>query len=385
MSEQAVFNLSSEELALSEELSTIIRQEIESSGGVIAFSRYMELALYYPQLGYYSNPLFKFGASGDFVTAPLISNLFGHLISRQLSELFSFGVAANILEFGAGNGKLAADILSTLGEQIEHYYILELSADLRACQEEMLRQKVPEFMSKVVWLNQLPSNFNGIMLANEVLDAQPCNLLRFEGKKITGVGVTVAGDGFKYHDYRLDNESLHVAQQLNLDYEDYLSEVNLASRGFMRSLGENLQHGAILLIDYGYGETEYYHPQKKFGTLRAFHRQQVLDQVLLYPGLCDITASVNWSSIATTAIEHGLDFIGYTTQAAFLFNCGLSEVMAELHTNLDDAKYLQLSNQVNRLISPNEMGSSFKVCGFSKGLQNDSWRGFDSHDLSYTL
>ena len=328
-------NLTNGELELSNSLTQIICQEIaQSPQQVIPFSRYMELALYYPSLGYYSNPLFKFGAQGDFITAPMISNLFGHLLARQIQELFSFGCAPTVLEFGAGNGKLAVDILASLGEQIENYYILELSANLIAWQQETLREKVPEYFDKVIWLTELPAEFNGVMLANEVLDAQPCNLIRFDSSKISGVGVGVVEDKFIYQDYPLDSETMHIASELALNYIDYQSEINLASRGFIRSLASSLKHGAILLIDYGYGETEYYHPQKTSGTLRGFHRQQVLDGVLEYPGLCDITASVNWRSVVSTAIESGLDFIGYTNQASFLLNCGLAEVMEQLQKQL---------------------------------------------------
>jgi SAM-dependent MidA family methyltransferase len=380
-----LFKLTPLEHDLTQRLQQVIQSEIAACNGVISFSRYMELALYYPGLGYYSNPLFKFGEQGDFVTSPLISNLFGQLLARQLSELFSFGVKPQILEFGAGNGKLAADILQALGEKIEHYYILELSADLVQWQAETIRQQVPQFMAKVVWLTGLPEQFEGVMLANEVLDAQPCNLVAFDNGAITGVGVTHDATGFHYTNYPLDSESLALAQELDLPYADYLTEVNLASRGFMRSLATSLKHGAILLIDYGYGESEYYHPEKTRGTLRGFYRQHVLNDVLQYPGLIDITTSVNWTSIVTTSTSNDLDFIGYTNQAGFLFNCGLAAAMLNLQAELQNNEYLAVSNQINKLISPTEMGESFKVCGFSKGLEQDNWLGFTDYDKSYSL
>lgn len=381
-----LFQLSPEEHQLTQKLQSIINHEIEQSGGVISFARYMELALYYPSLGYYSNPLFKFGARGDFVTAPLISDLFGQLIARQISELFSFGLDANILEFGAGNGKLACDILITLGSQIEHYYILELSADLALWQRAMIVERCPQYLSKVVWLESLPAGFNGVMLANEVLDAQPCNLVRVNNQEISELGVGYSPEsGYFYRDYCASSPAVNVIQELNLPYLDYQTEVNLSSRGFIRSLAESLEHGAILLIDYGYGASEYYHPQKNRGTLRGFYRQQVLDSVLHYPGICDITASVDWSSIVITALDSQLEFIGYTTQANFLLNCGLTKQMQQLKSELSEPEYLQVSNQINKLVSPNEMGESFKVCGFSKNIEQDEWLGFTSGDRSYSL
>lgn len=381
-----LFQLSPEEHQLTQKLQSIINHEIEQSGGVISFARYMELALYYPSLGYYSNPLFKFGARGDFVTAPLISDLFGQLIARQISELFSFGLDANILEFGAGNGKLACDILITLGSQIEHYYILELSADLALWQRAMIAERCPQYLSKVLWLESLPAGFNGVMLANEVLDAQPCNLVSVNNQEISELGVGYSPEsGYFYRDYCASSPAVNVIQELNLPYLDYQTEVNLSSRGFIRSLAESLEHGAILLIDYGYGASEYYHPQKNRGTLRGFYRQQVLDSVLHYPGICDITASVDWSSIVITALDSQLEFIGYTTQANFLLNCGLTKQMQQLKSELSEPEYLQVSNQINKLVSPNEMGESFKVCGFSKNIEQDEWLGFTSGDRSYSL
>lgn len=382
----SLFQLGLDEQELTQNLQQIIHSEIKANSGVISFSRYMELALYYPGLGYYSNPLFKFGEPGDFVTAPLVSNLFGQLLARQVDELFGFGIKPQILEFGAGNGRLAVDILAALGDKLDVYYILELSADLASRQAELIHDEVPQFASKVVWLTTLPTEFEGVMLANEVLDAQPCNLVHFDAGQIDGVGVTCDDSGrFSYVNYALDAESLAIANELNLSYVDYLTEVNLASRGFMRSLATSLKHGAIVLVDYGYGESEYYHADKTRGTLRGFYRQHVLNDVLQYPGLIDITASVNWSSIATTGVESGLDLIGYTTQAGFLFNCGLAELMVQRKAELSAPQYLALSNQINKLISPAEMGEAFKVCGFSKGVDQENWLGFSNYDKSYAL
>lgn len=379
-------NFTTEELNLSHELQQIIIQEINASGGVIKFSRYMELALYYPCLGYYSNPLFKFGAKGDFVTAPLISNLFGYLLACQISELFSFGVERNILEFGAGNGKLAVDIISSMGDNLDNYYIIELSANLIAWQKETIMQKAPHLFHKVSWLSDIPDNFNGVMLANEVLDAQPCDLISYHDGKVFARGVAYINNKFVYQDYPLDtSEYLPTTKVEQLDYHDYVTEIHSSNQMFVKTLADKLATGAILLIDYGVSESEYYHPQKVRGTLRGFFRQHVIDDVLIYPGLIDVTSSVNWSMIARTAIENSLDFIGYTNQGGFLINCGLDVIMRDLQQQLTEHEYLQISNQINKLISHNEMGELFKVCGFSKNLAQNSWLGFSQFDRSYAL
>lgn len=380
-----LFDLTVAEKELTRRLSEIIYSEIKQQAGVIPFSRYMELALYYPGFGYYANPGFKFGAKGDFVTAPLVSNLFGYVLAKQIAEIFSFGVKPQILEFGAGNGKLAVDILNGIGDNLESYHILELSADLAKAQYEMLAQKTPQHLRKVNWLTGLPAGFNGVMLANEVLDAQPCDIVYFKNGKISGVGVGVDQDKLVYKNYVLDDYSLSQAQELNLNYTDYQTEIHLANAGFMHSLAESLIQGAILLLDYGYGEREYYHPQKNKGTLRGFFRQHVVEDVLGYPGLIDITSSVNWTKIATSATNHGLELIGYTSQANFLLNCGLSEDLLHLRQQLSDVEYLQISNQINKLISITEMGDIFKVMGFSKNITADTWLGFKTGDRSHSL
>ncbi|MDD3266243.1 MAG: SAM-dependent methyltransferase [Burkholderiales bacterium] len=378
-------NLSDEESELTYQLQNIIKKEIYDSNGNIPFSRYMELALYYPKIGYYSNPLFKFGAKGDFITAPLVSNLFGHMLATQMNEIFSFGVHANVMEIGAGNGKLASDILIAMGDIIDKYYILELSANLKSWQKETIENKVPQYLHKVIWLDALPSNFEGIIFANEVLDAQPCDLISFDNGIAHGVGVTIRDDKFAYDTYKLNEISKEYVLDLNLDYHDYLTEIHLQNKAFINSISHTLKRGALIFIDYGVGEKEYYHPHKVRGSLRGFFRQHVIDDVLMYPGLIDITTSVNWTNIALSGIQSGLELIGYTNQGSFLINCGLVDMLSNLKSTISDSQYLQISNQVNKLISQNEMGDLFKVCGFSKGISQSDWIGFSNFDKSYLL
>lgn len=378
-------NLSDEELDLTNQLQNIIKKEISDNNNNIPFSRYMELALYYPGLGYYSNSLFKFGDKGDFITAPLVSNLFGHMLATQINEIFSFGIQHNVMEIGAGNGKLASDILIAMGDIVDKYYILELSANLKIWQKETIESKAPQYLHKVVWLDSLPNSFEGVVFANEVLDAQPCDLISFDKGVAYGVGVTLQNDKFVYDTYELNDDAQKYVLDLHLDYHDYLTEIHLQNQAFINSISNMLTRGATIFIDYGVGEKEYYHSQKVRGSLRGFFRQHVINDVLLYPGLIDITTSVNWTNIALSGVNAGLELIGYTGQGSFLINCGLTNTLSKIKASLSESQYIQISNQVNKLIAQNEMGDSFKVCGFSKGLSQSDWVGFSDFDKSYLL
>lgn len=382
-----VFVLTEQESMLTETLAEVICEEIQANNNLIPFRRYMEFALYFPGLGYYSNSRQKFGAAGDFVTAPVLSQLFGIMLAKQIQQLLDFGVAPDIFEFGAGNGQLAADILSDIGDNLQSYFILELSSSLAELQRLTIAKVVPQYLDKVIWVTNLPLEFDGIMLANEVLDAQPCDLIRYRGGEIFSVGVTVRDNGsFAYCDYPLEQQLVSEVAQLDLSVtRDYLTELHLTNQAFINSLAGSIRRGAILLIDYGYGSNEYYHPQQMNGRLRGFFRHHILDEVLVYPGLIDITTSVNWSKIATAAIDNNLDLIGYATQSSFLLNCGLADRMAFLHSSLSSPEYLRLSNQVNQLISQNQMGELFKVMALSKNIEQADWLGFSTGDLSYSL
>ncbi len=376
------------ELELSDSLTHIIQEEIGISKGFISFSRYMELALYHKDYGYYNNLLNKFGNSGDFITSPTISSLFGFSISQQVLELFNNKMPAQILEFGSGNGQLMLDILKYIGDKIDTYYILELSASLQELQKQRLLEFYPQYINKVVWLANLPNGFSGIILANEILDAQPCEMVSINQGTLFRRGVGLDSS----------NKFIYIEQEPNLDLvnefansdimqnlNNHISEINLNNRYFMNTLCDMLNIGAILLIDYGYSEYEYYNKERNKGSIRGFFRHQQLDDVLEYPGLIDITASVDFSAIAKVAIENKVDFIGYTTQANFLLNCGILLELDKEKDLLNGSDYLKLTNQINRLTSPNEMGEIFKVIGFSKGLDLDSWIGFSSGDKSHTL
>ncbi len=372
-------------LSHSARLDEFIRRDIAAHDGWISFARYMELALYAPGLGYYTAGAHKFGAAGDFVTAPELSPLFGRTLALQVAEIMASS-APHILELGAGSGKLAVDMLTELEQNggLPHSYaILEVSADLRARQQALLSECLPQLRDRVKWLDTLPEKFSGAIIANEVLDALPVHLAQWRDSAITERGVAVQDNRFVWQERAIgDAALLHAAQQIKVP-EDYVSEIGLAARGLINSLAQRLELGALLFIDYGFGAREFYHPQRNRGTLMCHYRHHAHDDPFFMPGLQDITAHVNFTDIAECAIEAGLELIGYTNQANFLINCGITELLKDASPeNLRD--YLPLAVQVQKLTSPAEMGELFKVIALGKAMHNPL-RGFVRGDLSRSL
>jgi SAM-dependent MidA family methyltransferase len=345
----------------------------------------MELALYAPGMGYYTAGARKFGKDGDFITAPEISSLFGRTLARQLIEVMQAS-SPHILELGAGSGKLALDILSeleTLGSLPESYSILEISADLRERQQTLIRGKLPHLAARVFWLDSLPEKISGVAIGNEVLDALPVHLLHWANGQILERGVSIISDRFVWQDKLPENTALlGIAKNFAVP-DDYLSEVSLAARGLIASLCERMDIGALLFIDYGFGSSEYYHPQRSQGTLMCHYRHQSHDDPFFLPGLQDITAHVDFTAIAETAIDQGAHFLGYTSQAHFLLNSGVLNYLKEVSP--DDIKaYAPLSAQLQKLTSPAEMGELFKVIALGKGI-DEPLTGFSRGDLSRLL
>ncbi len=366
-------------------LTESIRRDIAARGGWISFARYMELALYAPGLGYYTAGAHKFGEAGDFITAPELSPLFGHTLAKQVAEIMT-NSAPHILELGAGSGKLAADMLAEL-ERLDclpdRYAILEVSADLRERQQALLRERLPHLLARVAWLDALPEKFSGAIIANEVLDALPVHLVHWRDSALNERGVAWDGHGFAWQERSIaDAALLHAAQQISVP-DDYLSEVCLAARGLVNSLAGMLEEGTLLFIDYGFGAREFYHPQRSSGTLMCHYRHHAHDDPFFLPGLQDITAHVNFTDIAECGIDAGLELLGYTSQAFFLINCGITGLLQETEPeNLRD--YLPLSAQLQKLTSPAEMGELFKVIAFGKGI-TDPLCGFAHGDLTRSL
>ena len=386
---------SSVALAQSAQLAALIHDEINSAGGWIDFSRFMHMALYTPQLGYYSGGSQKIAdlkkGGGDFVTAPEISPLFAQTLARQVAHVLQ-ATHGDVLELGAGTGRLASDLLLSLNQAKalpQHYYILEVSNHLRQIQQETLQNSLPiELMQKVQWLESLPETFVGVVLGNEVLDAIPVHLVVNTTQGLHERGVTNQQDGFAWQDKAIANPKLldyasqHYANQHSLP-PDYLTELCPAANGLIASLAGMLSHGAILMIDYGFSAAEYYHPQRNQGTLMCHYQHFAHSDPLIYVGLQDITAHVNFTAIAETALDNALQVAGFTTQAQFLVNCGITELL-NLVSPDDFVAYLPAVAAVQKLVSPAEMGDFFKVIILTKNI-DFPLVGFMQGDKRHTL
>jgi SAM-dependent MidA family methyltransferase len=372
-------------LAHSQRVTAHLRSLIVAAGGWIPFSRFMEAVLYAPGLGYYAAGAMKFGAAGDFVTAPELTPLFGRTLAHAIAPVLA-NSGGEVLELGAGSGRLAVDMLGELdrlGALPARYCILEVSADLRQRQQETLTRELPHLAGRVVWLNALPTHFNGVILGNEVLDALPVELVHWTEAGPQARGVILNGNAFGWQDRPANDPLLRVrADTLNLA-PGYLTEINLAADALIASLAQCLERGLILMIDYGFGQAEYYHPQRHMGTLRAHYRHHALDDPFYLPGLCDLTAHVDFSAVARAGMAAGLDLAGYTSQANFLLNAGLTELLMQI-SPADAAAYLPQANAVQRLVSPAEMGELFKVIALTKG-KAAPLAGFARSDRRHSL
>ena len=370
-------------LAHSQQLHRLLAGEISDNGGWLPFSRFMEQLLYAPGLGYYAAGARKFGAAGDFVTAPEMTGLFGQALARQVADGMAAS-AAVVLEIGAGSGRLAADLLLALAAMDalpEHYYILELSADLRQRQQATLAREVPQLAERAVWLNALPEHFSGVVVANELLDAMPVDIVAWREGGIHARGVSLADDGSFLWSEKLASGALlaaadEIGEQCQLP-PGYESEVGLASRAWTAEWGHRLQRGLLLLIDYGFPRREFYHPQRGRGTLMCHYRHHAHPDPFYLPGLQDVTAHVDFTAIAAAADGAGLDVMGYASQGRFLLDCGILDLLAAIPA--DSTDYLRAAGAVNKLLLPHEMGELFKVIALGRGL-SEPLRGFASGD-----
>jgi SAM-dependent MidA family methyltransferase len=344
-------------------LQSRIRQAIVADDGWISFSRYMDLSLYTPSLGYYAGGAVKLGKDGDFTTAPEISPLFGATLARFASGLFG-GAPLNLLEFGAGTGKLAADLLSAAadsGTQVAKYQIVEVSSELRARQQRALAS-----YPQVEWLDAPPSAFTGLVIANEVLDAMPVPLLvRRDGRWLER-GVALEGSDFRFVDRECEQSMAGQIPSEPSLAEGYLTEVHPQQAGFMRLVGDMLRAGnggAALMIDYGFPASEYYLPQRSGGTLMCHYRHHAHADPFYLPGLQDITSHIDFSAMARAGLNSGLEVGFYMSQAAFLIGAGLPNLL-DGQRAADPGHWLPLSNAVQKLTSPAEMGELFKAMLF---------------------
>lgn len=360
-------------LAHSRALTDVIRGEIGNNGGHIPFRRFMELALYAPGQGYYSAGSRKIGADGDFITAPEISSLFSRCLARQCAGVLGTLDGGVILEPGAGSGVMAADMLCEL-QRLDAlpaaYWILEPSAELCQRQQQTLAARVPEFLDRVRWLESLPAEpFAGVIVANEVLDAFPVTRLRLSGGVIQELHVAWEEGRFAWRALPAEPALADYARGvLDVDAlpDGYTTEVNRGLAPFIASLSDVLRRGVILLLDYGYTRAEYYHPQRGDGSLLCHYRQRAHADPFLYPGLQDITASVDFTAVAEVGEAAGLSLCGFTSQALFLLGCGLEQVMQQ--ADGDQRDLLRRAAEVKLLTLPAEMGERFKAMALCRDV-----------------
>ena len=367
-----------DERAHIEQMHALIEAEVEAGGGAIPFSRYMEIALYAPRLGYYRAGWRTFGAQGDFVTAPEFSPLFARTVARQVDQALSLIGARDVIEFGAGTGTMAAQILAELAPV--HYRIIEPSGALAARQRETIAAQAPGALAGVRWLDALPEpGFRGVVLANEVVDALPVD--RFE---VTADGVSMHCVGFEsgrpvWRARRADSRLAEAVESVQHEIGrklpvGYVSELGPVRSAWAASIAQRLEFGLVLLMDYGFPRRELYHPDRRDGTLRCHFRHRRHDDPLVLCGLQDITAHVDFTALAAAS---GLEVAGFTTQSEFLLGCGLLDLVS--HLDPGSPEFVQLTAQIKRITLPGEMGEAIKVMALTRGIA-DPLIGFSRRD-----
>jgi SAM-dependent MidA family methyltransferase len=363
-----------------------IASAIVAAGGWIPFADYMQAALYAPGLGYYVSGTRKFGADGDFVTAPEMTPLFGSALARQVAEVLA-RTPGDVIEIGPGTGRLAADLLAALAGRDAlpaTYRLLEVSPELRARQREHLQRQVPALMPRIEWIDALPERWRGVLVANEVLDAVAPHVVVRRDDAWFERGVALERTRLILADRPLAAGPLLVAARARFPAAgDYMSEINPAAQALVAGLARRCEAGALLLIDYGFPAREYYHPQRSAGTLLAHYRHRALADVLYLPGLADLTAHVDFSAIARSGVAAGMALAGFTSQANFLVNCGVLDLLAQAG-DPSSVAYLGSAAAVQKLLSPAEMGELFKVLALTRG-SDEILLGFRAGDRSRRL
>jgi len=357
-----------------------IASQIATQGGWLPFSRYMEMALYEPGMGYYSAGAHKLGAGGDFTTAPELSPLFGAAICATLlpvlEGLKEKGLPTQILEFGAGTGKLATSILTRLndlGFSLDFYNIIEISPDLAQRQQEKIELTVKQLnlRTQCNWLTELPKNFKGIILANEVIDAIPCDTIIYQNGFWYWYGVAFENNKLIWKiGSPLDQQSIPQSLLSGNFSEGYITELHALASAWMQQVAKHLEVGLFLTFDYGFPEGEYYHSQRLDGTLMAHHRHHAIQDPFHLPGLCDLTTHVEWSQIARSALAENADDVYLTNQAGYLLDAGIGDIALEIGDPGDPKTFLPISNALQKLLSEAEMGELFKAFAFSKQLDS---------------
>jgi SAM-dependent MidA family methyltransferase len=383
--------LSQDELKHTERLGRHIAGEIAAAGGWISFERYMESALYAPGLGYYSAGAHKLGRGGDFTTAPEISRLFGACVARQCADVLHDVGGGSILEIGAGSGRLAVDVLSrleALGQLPERYWILEISADLRERQRALIRDRIAHLRDRVEWLEMPPAaSFDGVILANEVLDALPVSRFRWHPLRCEELGVAFEDGAFSWAARPAGaalTEVCHALAAAGGGWEEgYVSEYCPRLGAWATAVTRALKTGAVLWVDYGLPRPQYYFPQRRDGTLLCHFRQRAHGDPFLYPGLQDITAWVDFTALAEASRSAGFELAGFTSQAYFLAALGIDREMLA-SAGSDRNLHAQLAGEARQLMLPGEMGERFKAMAWLRGVEV-KLAGFALQDLRHTL
>ena len=360
--------------AHSEQTAQYIRERIDDAGGSISFAEYMHHALYAPGLGYYTAGTTKFGAEGDFVTAPEVSSVFGRVLARQCAEVLEALDGGAILEYGAGSGKLAVDMLQAL--QALHdlpsaYLILEVSPELQERQKAYVHDKLPQLAHLVEWIDAVPDSLRGVIVANEVLDSMPVERFVRRTDGVMQLCVTNTSDGFAFAETpapeHLVQAVLKIERDLGEELPDgYMSEVCLATGPWIGGMAAALREGVAFLFDYGVSRKEFYAPSRSAGWLRCYFRHRAHDDPLILPGIQDLTAWVDFTNVAAVAVAQGMDVAGYTPQAQFLMSGGLETEMQGFD-DLPLERQVELSQQVKTLTLPGDMGERFKCLALRKG------------------
>ena len=383
--------LTADESAQETRLLARIRAEIERNGGWLSFERFMEMALYEPGLGYYSAGARKLGRDGDFVTAPEISALFSRCLARQCAQILTALGGGDVLELGAGSGAMAADMLLELAAMDvlpRRYLILEVGADLRERQRATIQARAPQLFDRVSWLDALPENLCGVIVANEVLDALPVQRFCMRGSGVQALGVSFQNDRLELSvapaDDLLTGAVRAIEQTIGRELPDgYCSEVNIRLQPWLRGVASSLQSGAMIFIDYGLPRAQYYSGERSDGTLLCHFRHRAHDDALLHVGLQDIGAWVDFTAVAEAAVECECSVLGYTTQAHFLMSCGIESLLGDF-AEQDATTRIQLAQQTRTLLLPGEMGERFKVIALGKDW-SEPLLGFAMRDLAATL
>ena len=361
-------------------LRDIISKTIKDNDKPIGFDVFMNLALYHSEFGYYRSNKTLFGLHGDFITAPVTFDLFGYTLAKQCKQVLNNG---DILEFGAGSGVLAAQILFELGRLDSlhsKYYIIELSAQLKNKQMKTIKKVLPEIFNRVEWLTELPKDFKGVVIANEVLDAIPAKRITYSKGYFVELGVGFQNDNFQWEKFTQPYLSSTTSLP-DVKEEGYTSEINVQSIAWIKSLYDFISEGTVLLIDYGMDKSEYFHPQRNDGTLKCFFNHNSSNDPFCNIGNQDITTSVNFSDIAESAVDAGFEISGYCTQAMFLISLGIENYLLDEE---DNDNRMKLAQEVKQLVLPGAMGEVFKVLALSK-KQAVKLDGFKEQDLTNKL